>query len=657
MIIFRSLHAVVQKRPYLLEKDFKYFYVQYNDPIYVKLEKIDILYKLTDLKNYEAIVGELKNYSVTEFDIDFVKKAIRYIGNIGFKFEKAVDICVDAIKEILDHNQDFAVCEAIIIARDLMRKYKGKTLDLLKKITAELQRDITEPEAKAAFLYIVGEFCMNIPKSTEYISPYITNFADEPPVVKLQILNAIIKNYVNKPDDESETLVKSALKMGGEETENPDVRDRAYVYWRLLESEPDVAKDMIMAEKPSFEFREEIVFEGTIVDNIIENMTNISAVYQKFSNELIPKEDMVIDKNEEEEKESKDKEEVKGDEKLKKETSKKSEKIITTNINQNDVDLIGLGEDTTNQQPAQNMGTTNGGSLSNNIFEIFGGATTTTNSQSGLNMFGNLGGESYNQGGNLGEFEFVEDQAIVIFDENQGVTLNKPTLNVHNTTQGNNGKSGIVIYSTFHRIKEEIFYGMFIKNTTNTVLNEFGLSFKLNSFGIIPLDKLDNLVVYPGKHEIVKIRCTIDNEKFDKKPPACPFSIDVAVTTNLDVFIFSVPFLVNSLFSTSGRMKKENFIEFMKNPNTTNTAFSLKPAAVNSTESLKQILERNNVFLVAQVNKGDNTMIYYSTLINNIPNVIEITYPKNGNLLGFKVISTVNPLIPLIKEVVEFILK
>jgi hypothetical protein len=104
-------------------------------------------------------------------------------------------------------------------------------------------------------------------------------------------------------------------------------------------------------------------------------------------------------------------------------------------------------------------------------------------------------------------------------------------------------------------------------------------------------------------------------------------------------------------------MKKEVFIEFMKNPNTTNTTFSLKPISVNSTDSLKQILERNNIFLVAQVNKGDNSIIYYSTLINNISNVIEITYPKNGNLLGIKVVSTVNPLIPLIKEVIEFILK
>ena len=649
----------MQKRPYLLEKDFKYFYVQYNDPIYVKLEKIDILYKLTDLKNFEAIIGELKNYSVTEFDIDFVKKAIRYIGNIGFKFDKSVDVCVEAIKEILDHNQDFAVSEAIIIARDLMRKYKGKTLDLLKKITGDLAREITEPEAKAALLYIIGEFCMNIPKSTEFINPYITNFADEAPVVKLQILNAIIKNYVNKPDDESETLVKSALKMGGEETENPDVRDRAYVYWRLLESEPDVAKDMIMAEKPSFEFKEEIAFEGTIVDNIIENMTNISAVYHKLSSELIPKEDMVIDKSEEEEKEIKEKEEIKGEEKGKKvQSSKKPDKIIISNINQNDVDLIGLGEDNNQQDKQnQNVANPNASNFNNNIFEIFGTTTNTNPQNTSTNNFGGIDLYNPSNNNNLGEFEFVEDTNIIIFDENQGVSLNKPNLNIHNTTSGSNGKTGIVIYSTFHKIKEELFYGMYIRNTTNSNLSDFGLSFKLNSFGIVPVDKIDNLVINSGKHEIVRIKCAIDNEKFDKKPPACPFSIDVAVTSNLDVFIYSVPFLLNSIFSSTGRMKKEVFIEFMKNPNTTNTTFSLKPISVNSTDSLKQILERNNIFLVAQVNKGDNSIIYYSTLINNISNVIEITYPKNGNLLGIKVVSTVNPLIPLIKEVIEFILK
>ena len=43
-----------------LDKDFKYFFVQYNDLIYVKLERVDILYKLWDNKNYEVIINKLK---------------------------------------------------------------------------------------------------------------------------------------------------------------------------------------------------------------------------------------------------------------------------------------------------------------------------------------------------------------------------------------------------------------------------------------------------------------------------------------------------------------------------------------------------------------------------------------------------------------------
>src|SRR5690606_10930665 len=103
-VLLRSLHAVVQKRPLLLDKDFKFFFVQYNDPIYVKLEKIDILYKLCDNKNYENIINEFKSYSLTEFDVELVRKSIRYIGYIGFKYETSLELCVESMKEILDHN-------------------------------------------------------------------------------------------------------------------------------------------------------------------------------------------------------------------------------------------------------------------------------------------------------------------------------------------------------------------------------------------------------------------------------------------------------------------------------------------------------------------------------------------------------------------------
>ena len=85
----------------LLEKEYKFFYVQYNDPIYIKLEKIDILYKLTDKKNYEYIIKEFTSYALTETNPELIQKSIKYIGYIGYKFETSLDLCVNCISKIL----------------------------------------------------------------------------------------------------------------------------------------------------------------------------------------------------------------------------------------------------------------------------------------------------------------------------------------------------------------------------------------------------------------------------------------------------------------------------------------------------------------------------------------------------------------------------
>ena len=296
-VLLRALRAIIQKRPMLLDKDFKFFFVQYNDPIYVKLEKVDILYKLCDNKNFEAIIKELTSYALTEINPELIHKSVKYIGFIGYKYEKSVDLCVDSLGKIIDNNNDEAITESIIVARDLMRKYKGRALELIKKITVDLIQSMSDPNAKSAAFYIVGEFCTMIPKSTEIISHFVHNFSDADIVskIKLQILNAAVKNFVNKPD-EGEDIVKLCLQKGAEESENPDVRDRAYIYWRLLETDPDIAKDMMVSEKPPFDFNDDDnMIDSDTVDDLIDNMTNVSAVYLKKGKEMINEEDMIID--------------------------------------------------------------------------------------------------------------------------------------------------------------------------------------------------------------------------------------------------------------------------------------------------------------------------------------------------------------------------
>ena len=323
-ILLRSLHAIVLKRPILLEKEFKYFYVQYNDPIYIKLEKVDILYKLCNKKNYELIVKEFTTYALTETNQELIQKSIKYIGYIGYKFESSYELCVNCISKILDNNNEESIPECLIVSRDLMRKYKSTALNLIKKINLDLINSISDLNAKSAALYIIGEFCEQIPESTEIITYFVNNFSSVElnSKVKLQILNACVKNFLMKPD-EGEEIVKECLQKGAEESENPDVRDRAYIYWRLLEIDPDVAKEMICSEKPAFKFTEHDELDVDTIDDMINNMTNVSACYFKKDRDIINEEDMVVDEEARKEKAEKEKKEEKKDEKKEKKRKKK----------------------------------------------------------------------------------------------------------------------------------------------------------------------------------------------------------------------------------------------------------------------------------------------------------------------------------------------
>ena len=64
------------------------------------MEKIDILVKVADEKNVESILGELKEYS-NDMDFDIIKKAIRAVGQIILKIDKASKKAVDILHEIV----------------------------------------------------------------------------------------------------------------------------------------------------------------------------------------------------------------------------------------------------------------------------------------------------------------------------------------------------------------------------------------------------------------------------------------------------------------------------------------------------------------------------------------------------------------------------
>jgi AP-1 complex subunit beta-1 len=59
--------------------------------------------------------------------------------------------------------------------------------------------------------------------------------------VQLQLVTAIVKLFLKRPKDTQE-MVQKVLNLATQETDNPDLRDRGYVYWRLLSTDPEAAK-------------------------------------------------------------------------------------------------------------------------------------------------------------------------------------------------------------------------------------------------------------------------------------------------------------------------------------------------------------------------------------------------------------------------------
>mmetsp|Transcript_37108 Transcript_37108/g.27020 ORF Transcript_37108/g.27020 Transcript_37108/m.27020 type:complete len:183 (-) Transcript_37108:1630-2178(-) len=181
------------------------------------------------------ILNEFREYS-NDIDLDLVIAAVKGIGDVILKVEKAVKRAVEIISEIVENGQEFALQEAVIVARNIFRKAPKKYTKLVGDLCEKMQ-SYTEPESKAAIIWIIGEYADKITNSEKLMQEFIETFLEEEDQVKLQILTACVKLYIKKPDD-AEDLIQDVLKLATDEADNPDVRDRAYIYWRMLSTSP-----------------------------------------------------------------------------------------------------------------------------------------------------------------------------------------------------------------------------------------------------------------------------------------------------------------------------------------------------------------------------------------------------------------------------------
>lgn len=285
-VALRNINLILQKYPDILSNEMRVFFCKYNDPLYVKTEKVDVMIRLANESNVDMLLSELKEYA-SEVDVDFVRRAIRAIGQCAIAIEAAAERCVYVLLELIHTRASYVVQEATVVVKDIFRKYPHQYTKIIPQLCANMD-EMDEPEAKASLVWILGEYAEQIDNAAEQLALFAEQFVDDEPDVQFQTLSAIVKLFLKKPDSPlAQRTVQDVLEKATTKCSNADLRDRAFVYWRLLSSsDADAARAVVLVPAPLISIPLTTV-PRSLLHELIREVSLLSSVYHKPASTFI----------------------------------------------------------------------------------------------------------------------------------------------------------------------------------------------------------------------------------------------------------------------------------------------------------------------------------------------------------------------------------
>ncbi|KAL6450862.1 ap1b1 AP-1 complex subunit beta [Candida maltosa Xu316] len=285
-LVLRNVILLLLGKKDLVNFDVEMFYCRFDDPIYVKDTKLEIIYLLANESNVGSVLRELEEYA-TEVDVSMARKAIRAFGNLAVKLENAAEQCVEILCDLISNGISYIVQESTVVIKNILRKYPGRFEYAINEVI-KYYTLIDEPDSKTAFIWILGQYCQNIKNAKSILEDFITSFKDDPIEVQYATLTAVTKFYLRFPESGEPVLLR-VLKWATEEVDNPDIRDRGFIYWRLLSSEEasgpngefqSNTKKIVLNENPVITSENDNI-NPVILEELELNIGSLASIYLK----------------------------------------------------------------------------------------------------------------------------------------------------------------------------------------------------------------------------------------------------------------------------------------------------------------------------------------------------------------------------------------
>lgn len=232
-VTLEKLQSLLPDFANVLQKHLQVFFCKYNDPFYIKQAKLRVIMSLVTIDTVETVLSELKEYA-SEVDLDFVRQSVRAISSCAVRFEIIAEVAVQLLLELIGSQINYVVQEAIIAMKDIIRCYPNR-FEHSVPVLCDALSTLDQPDAKAALIWMIGEYAPRIDNVNDLMEAFADSFMDEADTVQLQLITSAVKSFLKQKDIGSQKMAQHLLTVASN-SENPDVRDRAFIYWRLLSS-------------------------------------------------------------------------------------------------------------------------------------------------------------------------------------------------------------------------------------------------------------------------------------------------------------------------------------------------------------------------------------------------------------------------------------
>lgn len=289
-VVLRNISLILRRRRAILAQGVRVFFCKFNDPLYIKLEKLEIIELLADEDNCEQVLGELKEYA-REVDLDFARKAVQSMAHCAIRIPLAAPRTFALLEELATTALSQATTSVrgavAVAAQCLLRKYPsdGGAHGLVTALLADVEA-FDEEDAKVAIIWIISRYGHPLlggaaQSPADLLQPLVDNFGLEPVLVQAELLSGALRLFFLAPAQYRPLLVQ-VINRGLATPDCADVRERCIIYGRLLEADPALLESLLPERLALSPPQSEASISGDTLEALLPHLCSLASVYHRL---------------------------------------------------------------------------------------------------------------------------------------------------------------------------------------------------------------------------------------------------------------------------------------------------------------------------------------------------------------------------------------